>query len=95
MCEYLKISGSKSYDYKTVQITFNHSMIINESEKIDMAAKSTEIISDETIVSNHPWVEDVNDELERLKKQKEESIKEYEDAFPTKKKTEEGEPINE
>ncbi|WP_343100123.1 phage portal protein, partial [Clostridioides difficile] len=95
VCEYLKISGSKSYDYKTVQITFNHSMIINEAEKIDMAAKSTGIISDETIVSNHPWVEDVNDELDRLKKQKEESIKEYEDAFPTKKKTEEGEPLDE
>ncbi|MCD8637698.1 phage portal protein, partial [Clostridioides difficile] len=68
---------------------------INEAEKIDMAAKSTGIVSDETIVSNHPWVEDVNDELERLKKQKEESIKEYEDVFPTKKKAKESEPIDE
>lgn len=81
VCEYLKISGSKSYDYKTVQITFNHSMIINEAEKIDMAAKSTGIVSDETIVSNHPWVEDVNDELERLKKQ-EDTQKEYDDLIP-------------
>ncbi|ENZ9525258.1 phage portal protein, partial [Clostridioides difficile] len=80
-CEYLKISGSKSYDYKSVQITFNHSMIINESEKIDMAKKSIGIISDETIVSNHPWVEDVNDELERLKKQ-EDTQKEYDDLIP-------------
>ncbi|OJT77773.1 Phage portal protein, SPP1 Gp6-like [Clostridioides difficile] len=56
-------------------------MIINEAEKIDMAAKSTGIVSDETIVSNHPWVEDVNDELERLKKQ-EDTQKEYDDLIP-------------
>ncbi|WP_044517638.1 phage portal protein, partial [Clostridioides difficile] len=74
-------SGSKSYDYKSVQITFNHSMIINESEKIDMAKKSIGIISDETIVSNHPWVEDVNDELQRLEKQ-EDTQKEYDALIP-------------
>lgn len=56
-------------------------MIINEAEKIDMAVKSTGIVSDETIVSNHPWVEDVNDELERLKKQ-EDTQKEYDDLIP-------------
>ncbi|HBH3420975.1 TPA: phage portal protein, partial [Clostridioides difficile] len=39
------------------------------------------IVSDETIVSNHPWVEDVNDELERLKKQ-EDTQKEYDDLIP-------------
>lgn len=34
------------------------------------------IISDETIISMHPWVDDPQLEMERLKKQKEEAQKE-------------------
>lgn len=79
LCEYLKISPQykKTYNYKSVQVTFNKSMITNDAEKVEMTTKSKGIISDETIVSNHPWVEDVNDELERLKKQQEDSLTGY------------------
>lgn len=36
------------------------------------------ILSDETIVTQHPWVDDPAAELERLKKQKEEQQQEFE-----------------
>ncbi|WP_213056439.1 phage portal protein, partial [Escherichia coli] len=53
----------------------------SDGYKRQMAAKSTGIVSDETIVSNHPCVEDVNVELERLKKQ-EDTQNEYDDLIP-------------
>ena len=39
---------------------------------------SVGILSDETIVGMHPWVDDPQKELERLKKQKEEAQAEFE-----------------
>lgn len=57
-------------------IVFNTDMIINESEIITDARNSVGLISDETILANHPWVKDVTEEQERLKAQKEEALKE-------------------
>lgn len=70
IAEYLKYAEKVEYDYKAIQITFNKSMLINENEKITSAQQSKGVISDETIVSNHPWVENPDEELERLKQQR-------------------------
>ena len=51
-------------------------MLMNESEIIDNCTKSQGLISDETIIANHPWVDDPQTEIERLKKQKEEAQQE-------------------
>ena len=45
-------------------------MMINEAEKIQSALNSKGVISDETIVANHPWVENPAEELERLEQQR-------------------------
>jgi hypothetical protein len=50
---------------------------MNESEKIQNLQNSTGLISDETILANHPWVDDVQGELDKLKQQKEEQMMEY------------------
>lgn len=65
-----------------VTIVFNRDILINESETIDNCSKSAGILSDETIVEQHPWVTDVELELSRKKKEKEEAMKDYMDAFP-------------
>lgn len=57
-------------------IIFNTDVIINESEVINAAKNSVGIISDETIIANHPWVVDVVKEMDEMQKQKEEAIKE-------------------
>ena len=44
--------------------------MLNEGEVIDNISKSVGIISDETLVAQHPWVDDVQAELERLDEQK-------------------------
>ena len=69
---YLTNSGKGSYEGE-ITVIFNRDILINESEAIDNCAKSAGIISDETIVAQHPWVDDPAAELERLKKQKEEA----------------------
>ncbi|MCM1296509.1 MAG: phage portal protein [Muribaculaceae bacterium] len=69
---YLTNSGKGAFEGE-ITVIFNRDILINESEAIDNCAKSAGIISDETIVAQHPWIDDPATELERLKKQKEEA----------------------
>lgn len=68
-----------------ITIVFNRDILINESEAIENCSKSTGILSDETIVEQHPWVRDVEMELARKKKEKEEKMADYMGAFPPPK----------
>ena len=63
-------------------VIFNRDILINESEAIENCSKSSGIISNETIVEQHPWTKDAEAELERLKKEKEEAMADYMGAFP-------------
>ena len=69
--EYINIVDKKKYDNTEVQVTFRKTMITNDKENVEIAKESKGIISNQTIVANHPWVEDVTEELDRLKKQEE------------------------
>ena len=65
-------------------IVFNRDILINESESIENCSKSVGILSNETIVEQHPWVTDVEVELARLRKEKDEAMEqaqEYAGAF--------------
>ena len=48
-----------------MELIFNRDCLINESEAIDNCIKSREILSEETVVLQHPWVKDVKEELKR------------------------------
>jgi SPP1 family phage portal protein len=74
-------TGYGDFEGEVVDIIFNRDMLINESTVIDNCTKSVGILSDETIIANHPWVDDPVHEIERLKKQKEENIDQYGNAF--------------
>ena len=71
-------TGKGDFSQETANITFNRDILINESEAIQNCKDSVGILSDETIVTQHPWVDDPAAELERLKKQKEEQQQEFE-----------------
>jgi SPP1 family phage portal protein len=64
--EYLRIFQGKSYDYNEIKITINRDMIANTAEQIDNCAKSKGIISDKTILENHPFVNSLDEELKRI-----------------------------
>ena len=70
--EYLSIAENMQLDYKDYGFTFNKSLITNETETISNVVKSKGVISDETVIANHPWTDDVQEELDRVKKQEEE-----------------------
>lgn len=77
--EYINIIDKKKYDNTTIQVTFRKTMITNDKEDVDIAKASKGVISDETIVANHPWVEDVGEELARIKKQEETDLDKFRD----------------
>lgn len=64
-------------NFLDVEVTpvFNIDVIINEKEVIGSAADSVGIISDKTIVANHPWVVNASEEMKQLEKEKEEKVK--------------------
>lgn len=59
------------FDYRDITFTFNKMLLTNEAEIIQMVTASSGIISEETILENHPWVKDVSMEKERLERDKE------------------------
>lgn len=78
--------GLGDFENEEIQIIFDRDILINESEAIENCSKSVGILSDETIVEQHPWTKDVEMELARLKKEKEEAMEqaqEYSGAFRT------------
>ena len=70
-------SNIGNFENEKVEIIFNRDILINESTVIDDIAKSMGILSQETLVSQHPYVIDAEKELERIKKEKEEDLNIY------------------
>ena len=70
-------TGQGDYTGEDVNIIFNRDILINESEAIDNCQKSLGILSEETIIGQHPWIDEPQQELERLKKQREEEQMRY------------------
>lgn len=52
-----------------ITITFNRDIAINESQAITDCQNSKGVISDETIVANHPWTKNLEEELARIKEE--------------------------
>jgi SPP1 family phage portal protein len=74
-------TGKGNYENEQVNVIFNRDIMMNESEIIDNCNKSVGILSDETIIGQHPWVDDPELEMKRLEEQKkkaqEEMIAQY------------------
>ncbi|WP_434290905.1 phage portal protein [Clostridium botulinum] len=68
--QHLINTGQGDFTNENVEFVFNRDTLINETDSINNCQNSVGIISDETIVANHPWA--TKDELEKIKKQKEE-----------------------
>lgn len=69
---HLANTGKGSYEGTEVTVIFDRDVLINETEAINNCKASVGILSNETIVKMHPWVTDPEEELKRLKAEKEE-----------------------
>ncbi|WP_125153111.1 phage portal protein [Clostridium rectalis] len=83
--QHLINTGQGDYTNENVEFVFNKSMLTNESDTISNCQNSVGIISNETIVANHPWA--TKDELEKIKKQQEERERVYSN-FPLEEPSE-------
>ncbi|MGE4274098.1 MAG: phage portal protein [Desulfitobacterium sp.] len=54
---------------KEIGIVFNRDIAINESQAIEDCQNSKGVISNKTIVSQHPWVEDVDEEMKQIEEE--------------------------
>lgn len=73
ICQYLNV------DCKSIIQTWTRTAITNDTELAEIAAKSKGTISDKTILKNHPWVEDADQEEKQIKKEQEEAEKRAKD----------------
>jgi len=61
--------GASGADFEVV---FDRDIIVNEAEAVEMCRNSAGLVSERTILANHPWITDPDAEQERLKEEREE-----------------------
>lgn len=83
-------SGYGNFEGEEVTVIFDRDILINEGEVIDNIVKSRGILSDETLIAQHPWVTDPQLELERVEEQQQKKMEQY-DMFPNNPQGEETE----
>ncbi|WP_286165374.1 phage portal protein [Clostridium facile] len=77
-------TGIGDFESIPVEVVFNRNIMINESELIDNCNKSSSLLSESTVLSKHPWVQDPQKEMDTIKeeqKQTQEDNDPYQDAF--------------
>ena len=65
---YRGLSGKKAVE--DIDFTFNRDLPMNEGDIITNCRNSVGVISNETILTNHPWVKDVAEEMKQLEAEK-------------------------
>ena len=72
----------EGFDWRGINIIFTRNVPSNDTDIANMVNTLKDIVSEETLLAQIPFVEDVQDELERLKKEREEN-KELNPFFQT------------
>lgn len=75
----LKHLGLK--DDVDINITYYKNMITNDKEVTEILSKSDGIISDKTKTKNHPYTDDVDEELAQIKTEEEQEPSDYPNGF--------------
>ena len=76
-----RLNGIPIKDDTIVQ-TWTRTSVQNDQELSQIATQSKGIVSDETIVAHHPWVDDPEKEMELLQKQEDAGAAEISEMFP-------------
>ena len=85
--------GVGDFEGVDLEIIFNRDLPMVESEVISNIKMSVGLLSDETLIAQHPWVDDPKKELERVKAQREAELEQvYSGAFPNQKNP--NQPLN-
>lgn len=74
---YLSATGKGDYSGKPVSITFNKDIIVNEAEVINALVSLGVKVSNETLLGQLPFINNVQKELDRVKEESEANISMY------------------
>ena len=77
ICNFLKIKSNVDYDFTDIEPVFTRNRPINEVEISQMMRDLTGILSEDTLLSMHPMVTDVEDEKERKRLDEENTYNNY------------------
>lgn len=83
--------GLGNFENEEVNVIFNRDILINESEAIDNCKNSVGIISNKSIIANHPWIDDINAEIKQMEiesQEEQEKSQVYAEAFSNKQNPE-------
>lgn len=74
----VSVKGLSFADKDIIDITFNKDVLINESQVVSDIKCSVGVLSNETLIENHPYIDDVQKELKRIQGEKEKAMQEIE-----------------
>lgn len=74
---YLQITGQGDFTNEEFDIIFNMDLPVNETDVINNARNSESLLSKRTILQNHPWVADADEELARIDEEKKAAMEEF------------------
>ena len=80
---FLLILSKGNFENESINFIFNKDQLLNESQVISDLVNSIGILSNETIIANHPYIEDPDLELERIKN--DQQAYNYSDNYPKHK----------
>lgn len=82
--QYLATSGAGVFEGENIEIIFNRDMMVNESQVITDINNSSAILSKKTCISQHPYVTDVEAELQQIEEETQANMKQFGNAFMQK-----------
>lgn len=75
---HLANTGKGDFDGEKVEIIFNRDMLMDEGEIIDNIKNSVGILSHQTLVAQHPFIDDVEKELKKIEDEEQKEMEEFE-----------------
>ena len=76
ICEILMLTGGEEM-WRDIEITFTRNLPVNTLEAVQIVNQLRGLVSDETLLSQIPFIRNATEELEKLKEQKEENMSMY------------------
>ena len=79
---HLSLTGKGDFFEEEINIIFNRDMLMNEQEIMNTLIQAGVEIPNELLLGQVPWIDNVQDALDKLEEQKQKSMDLYEGAFP-------------
>lgn len=73
----LQLDGKGDFSGEDFNIVFNTDLPVNEGEVIQAINNSRGLVSDRTLLAQHPYVKDVEEELKQLEKEQEQAMADF------------------